>query len=180
MKKLSLWLNANRLALNISKTNFVIFSAVNKPLKNVTILLGKQAIAQKDYVKYLGVLIDSKLSFKVHISSVSKKIARTIGLMYKLRYYMNQQTLVMIYHSLIYPFLIYAAPIWGNACDSFITCIHKLQKKVVRLITFNDFSYIKPHSPPLFNLLNILTIHDIFKIETLKFVYDCLETLMLT
>ena len=96
LKKLTLWLNCNRLALNISKTNFVIFSSVNKPLKNVTILLGKKAIAEKDYVKYLGVLIDAKLSFKVHIKSVNKKIARTIGLLYKLRYYMDQKNLIMI------------------------------------------------------------------------------------
>ena len=64
LKKLSLWLNSNRLALNISKTNFVIFASINKPLKNVTIFLGNNAIAQTDFVKYLGVLVDSKLSFK--------------------------------------------------------------------------------------------------------------------
>ena len=60
LKKLSLWINANRLALNISKTNFVIFAAKNKPLKNVTLLLNKKALLQTEYVKYLGVLIDSR------------------------------------------------------------------------------------------------------------------------
>ena len=48
LKKLSQWLNANRLALNISKTNFVIFAAKNKPLSNVTILLNKKAIEEKN------------------------------------------------------------------------------------------------------------------------------------
>ena len=51
LKKLSLWLNANRLALNISKTNFVIFAAKYKPLKNVTLTLNKKAIQQTEYVK---------------------------------------------------------------------------------------------------------------------------------
>ena len=108
---------------------------------------------------------------------MGKKIARTVGLLSKLRHYMNDKTLIMIYYSLIYPFLIYAIPIWGNACDTFISPIHKLQKKAVRLITFNDSPLIKPHSAPLFKALKILTIHDIFKIETLKFVYDCLNKL---
>ena len=58
LKKLNMWLNVNRLALNVSKTNFVIFAPVNKPMKSITILINKQAISQKDYVKYLGVLID--------------------------------------------------------------------------------------------------------------------------
>ena len=53
MGKLVNWLNSNRLALNASKTNFVIFSAKNKPLKPVTIIINGQAIEQKDYVKYL-------------------------------------------------------------------------------------------------------------------------------
>jgi len=172
LKKLTLWLNCNRLALNITKTNFVLFASVNKPLKNVTILLGRKAIAQKDFVKYIGVLIDSRLSFKAHISSITKKIARTIGLFYKLRYYMNQKTLIMIYNSLIYPYLIYATSIWGNACDSIINPIFILQKKAVKAITFSD---VRTHSAPLFKLLNILTIHDIYKIETLKFVHDCLN-----
>ena len=47
-----------------------------------------------------------------------------------------------------------------------------LLKKVVRIVTFSDSS---AHSVPLFNLLNVLTIQDIFKIEILKFVHDCLN-----
>ena len=104
LKKLIMWLNANRLALNVSKTNFVIFSAVNKPLKPVTILINRYVIEQKEYIKYLGELIDAKLTFKQHISAVSKKISRTIGLMYKLRHYVSKKILVMLYYSLIHPF----------------------------------------------------------------------------
>ena len=54
MGKLVNWLNSNRLALNISKTNFVIFSAKNKPVKPVNIIINRHAIEQKDHVKYLG------------------------------------------------------------------------------------------------------------------------------
>ena len=43
LKKLKMWLNVNRLALNVSKTNFVIFAPVNKPMKSITILINKQA-----------------------------------------------------------------------------------------------------------------------------------------
>ena len=63
LNKLQEWLFTNRLALNVSKTNFTIFSPPNKPLKNITLLIRKKAIEQKEYVKYLGILIDSKLSF---------------------------------------------------------------------------------------------------------------------
>ena len=67
------WLIANRLALNVSKINFTIFSPPNKPCINITLLINKKAIDQKEYVKYLGVLLDSKLSFCHHISSIKKR-----------------------------------------------------------------------------------------------------------
>ena len=91
LRKLTLWLNINRLALNITKTNFVIFSAKNKPLRNITILINNRAIEQKDYVKYLGVLVDSRLTFKPHTDAVNKKIAKTVGILSKLRHYMPQK-----------------------------------------------------------------------------------------
>ena len=172
LTKLVNWLNANRLALNVSKTNFVLFAAKNKPLKPVTILINRQAIDQKEYVKYLGVLIDSKLSFKQHIVAVSKKISRAIGLLYKLRHYVTKKILIMMYHSLIYPFLIYALPVFGSADDTYLNSIHILQKKFVRLVTFNGQLV---HSSPLFKELEILTIFDIFKVEVSKFVFDCLN-----
>ena len=70
LKKLQDWLITNRLALNISKTNFTIFSAPNKPLKYVTLLMSKKAIEEKKCIKYLGVIIYSKLSFFQHTGSI--------------------------------------------------------------------------------------------------------------
>ena len=86
----------------------------------------------------------------------------------------------MLYYSLIYPFLIYAIPIWGNANLTFLNSIHILQKKIVRLITFTDgqpeITGPLTHSAPLFKELNILTVYDTFKIETIKFVFDSLNS----
>ena len=131
---MSLWLNSNRLALNISKTNFVIFAARNKPLRNVTILINREAIQQTDHVKYLGVMIDSQLSFKQHIENIVKKVSRITGLMYRIRGCVDNNTLYMIYYSLIYPHLLYGIPIWGNADNIHINPLLVLQKKAVRLI----------------------------------------------
>ena len=61
LKKLHEWLCINRLSLNISKTNFIIFCPINKPKCPVAILINKNAITESKYVKYLGVLIDSSL-----------------------------------------------------------------------------------------------------------------------
>ena len=102
LKKLTLWLNVNRLALNVSKTNFVIFRA-NKPLyHNVTLIMNKKALEQKDHVKYLGVLVDEHLRWDYHINHVAKKIGRGVGILSKLRQYLNPKMLTNVYYCLIY------------------------------------------------------------------------------
>ena len=65
LKKPSLWLRINRLSLNIGKTNFVIFCPYNKKLKCIiTLKIDKKAIAEKSHIKYLGIIIDSSLTWK--------------------------------------------------------------------------------------------------------------------
>ena len=71
LSKLYLWLNVNRLSLNIDNTNFIIFHPFNKPSKqNVTIKINKKTLNEKECIKYLGVIIDSSLSWKHHILSL--------------------------------------------------------------------------------------------------------------
>ena len=73
LMKLYEWLCINRLSLNISKTNFVVFHAKNKPKSPVTILINNKAIDEVEEVKYLGIIIDSKMTFKNHINELKKK-----------------------------------------------------------------------------------------------------------
>ena len=63
LEKLHEWLCINRLSLKITEANFVIFHSFNKPKAPVTILINKEAIDEVKHVKYLGILIDSQLTF---------------------------------------------------------------------------------------------------------------------
>ena len=73
LRKVSKWLEANRLSLNISKTNYVIFhSSARKVSEFVRIKLDSKIINRVDYVKYLGILIDATLTWKHHITELSK------------------------------------------------------------------------------------------------------------
>ena len=128
LKKLYLWLNVNRLSLNVSKTNYIIFHPYNKPLKqHITLEINNKAIIEKDNIKYLGVIIDSRLNWKNHILAVSKKISRCI--LCKLRQFVNMKMLKSIYYSLLYSHLVYAIQVWGSACSTEINKILVLQKR---------------------------------------------------
>ena len=116
LNKLFIWLNVNRLSSNIDKTNYIIFHPYNKPIKDhITIKINNKVIDQKEYIKYLGVLMDSTLSWKFHISNISRKISRSIGIMYKLRLFLPLKVLKDVYYSLIYSHIIYAIEVWGSA-----------------------------------------------------------------
>ena len=181
LEKLHEWLCINRLSLNISKTNFVIFHPINKPKIPVTVLINKQAINEEQYVKYLGILIDSKLTFKFHIDELNKKISRAIGVLYKLRPHVTQKILSNVYYAIIYPFLLYGILIWGNACKTRLIPIHILQKKFVRMATLNDGYPAVPgplvHTPPLFYNLRLLTVYEIFKLQLGKLIYESINNL---
>ena len=64
----------------------MIFRPYNKKLKYIiTLKIDKKAIAEKSHIKYLGIIIDSSLTWKQHLFSISIKISRSIGIMCKLK-----------------------------------------------------------------------------------------------
>ena len=85
MKNVSEWLLANKLSLNVSKSNFLIV----RPHKNnriINLKINDENLKQEAFSKYLGVLIDEKLNWKQHINQLNTKISKSIGILYKLRY----------------------------------------------------------------------------------------------
>ena len=179
LNKLRVWLIVNRLSLNIDKTNFVIFHPYNKPMrKKITLKMHKNAISEKDHVKYLGIKIDSTLTWRTHIDNVTTKISQAIGSLYKIRPFVNFKIMKTLYYSLVYPHLIYAIEVWGSADDTHLNKILISQKRIVRLITFSDkrqsdYSFLP--SDPLFYKMEILKVHDIFKLNISKFIFNCLN-----
>ena len=182
LKKLTLWLNLNRLALNISKTNFVIFRA-NRPLThNVTLIMNRKALSQKDHVKYLGVLLDEHLNWSHQINGVSKKISRGIGILSKLKPYLDTKLLISIYYSLVYSHLNYGIHAWGSASSTNLNKLVVLQKKAVRILSGVQYFQIYgqpqgplPASNPLFKNLEILKLEDIYKLNIAIFIFSSLN-----
>ena len=135
-------------------------------------------ICEEKYVKYFGLLIDATLSWDSHIDNLSKKIARALGVMFKIRPFVNPTILKNIYHSLVYPHLLYGIQVWGSAFDTNINKLIVLQKKTVRMRTFNENPIgsrgPSAHTSPLFSELTILKLKDIYDLQLMRFVYDCL------
>ena len=109
------WLCANKLSLNIEKSNYVIFRPPQKLVNySINLMINNQTLTYEDSIKYLGIMIDSHLNWKSQVNYISKKIKRNIGILSKLRHYVSLKTLANLFYSLIYPFLIYGITAWGT------------------------------------------------------------------
>ena len=173
LKKVKIWLNVNKLSLNIDKTNFIIFkSPQHSAPETVSIKIGNLPIKQTCYVKFLGVLLDENLSWKYHLTELSKKLARTCGMFFKVRHFLPISVLVCLYNSLFSPFLQYGILVWGLTYETYIKPVYLLQKRVLRAISFEH--HTSP-STPIFSDLKILKLHDLFQLKLLGFVYDCVN-----
>ena len=76
--------------------------------------MGDSIITATNEIKYLGVIIDNKITWIPHITYVKNKVSYGIGIMYNARKYLKRNTLINLYHSYIYPYLIYCIEAWGN------------------------------------------------------------------
>ena len=123
--KVSEWLNANKLTLNAKKSNYVIFRPYQRKqgyLVNIQMLdnstYTSTSLECKEHVKYLGILLDSNLSWKFHIEYVALKISKIIGVIACLRHFVPLHTLLNIYCSLIFPYMSYGLAAWGQAAKT--------------------------------------------------------------
>ena len=175
LKKVKRWLDTNKLALNLGKTNFVLFHSSRKNLtEEFNIKVGKHHIQRTNYVKFLGVIMDEHLSWKFHTTELCKKLSKTAGIFFKVRHYVPLLTLITLFNSLFSSFLNYGILAWGLTYGSYLEPLFRLQKRVLRCIKFEPFS---SPSTPIFQSLRILKLEDVLHLNILKFVYKTINKL---
>jgi hypothetical protein len=103
------WFKANRLSVNLKKTNFVIFGsqAKIKKVKKCEIFLDNIKLLRTETAKFLGVVIDENLSWKNHIYYIKGKIAKNVGIIKRLKFSLPLKTLNTLYGTLVLPYLNY-------------------------------------------------------------------------
>ena len=126
-------------------------------------------MTSKINTKYLGITFDSNLTWKSHINELCLKLPKTVGVLSKVRHFVDNHILVMLYYSLIYPFLTYGVHVWGLTFPTYLTQLFIIQKKEIRIISFSE---PKSHSEPLFKSLNLLKLNDVIELQVLSFVYQ--------
>ena len=113
----------------------MLFTSNRKTKPGIAISIEGYSIDEVSYTKFLGVYIDNRLNWKKHISVISGKVSRAIGIAVRARKFLNTDALKTLYNSFIYPYHTYCNHVWRNACMSTLNPLVLLQKRIIRIIT---------------------------------------------
>ena len=164
LHKVNNWFRANKLSLNVSKTNFMIFRPQRAVPLHLYLEINGVQIKRVKTFKFLGLTLNETLTWNDHIQLTSVKISRAIGVMGRLRSFLPRSILLTIYHSLIACHFNYNLLVWGHDVGQ----VFNLQKKAIRII---NGSHYLTHTTPIFKALKILKLSDLFDLQLLKFYY---------
>ena len=170
LENVNKWLIANKLSLNIIKTNDIIFQIprCKQSTKHLNIILNNHALQRNRDTKFLGVVIHEHLSWKSSMEYLLIKIRSSIYCIKKIKPSLDRKTLLLLYHTLVKSHILYCITSW---CFDNKTMINKLQCAVNKLMRsiFNvgkrqTVSYHMKDN-------NLLTIRQIRDLEIATFVY---------
>jgi hypothetical protein len=163
------WLQTNRLSLNLKRKHIMMFGPNKKTVNNnILVKIDGVPIEIVHHTKFLGIILDDKLTWKEHINYISKNNSKSIGILSRARPLLKAKCLHQLYYSFLYPYINYCIIIWGQASASTLWPIFKLQKRAVRII-----SNIKQRdsSKAAFKKLRILRLPELHTFAIMIFMF---------
>ena len=158
------WLQSNLLTVNTSKTNYIIFAAKNKKIGEYNPLtINGERINKVNKEKYLGLILDSQLSWVPHIESVRNKLTSLTGALRNVARCLPREVRYIIYNSMVKSHLDYLVEVWGTAAKSNLQPLLIAQNKVIKALF--RYSYLTP-TIKIYKETNLMTLHQIYKYNT--------------
>ena len=169
------WSNYNKLALNGTKTKWMLFSNTSNIVAPDIFLAGIK-LERVESFKFLGLFLDSNLKYKSHINYLRKKLSSFKYITYKLKLFLTQEAARKFYFGMIQSLLCYGILVWGGAssCVKAFDKLCSLQDKIV----YNLFS--KPTDTMnninnIYKINNLLKIKDLYKVRVSMILYKIIN-----
>ena len=101
--------------LNVGKTEMILFNPEKKPLDcQLRLKLNGKRLYHTSSVKYLGTRADQYLNWQDHINNIAIKLHKANAILYKIRQFVHESTLISIYHAILDSQLNYASIVWDQ------------------------------------------------------------------
>ena len=133
----ALWLKANKLTLNLSKTKSMLIGS-NRKLANVSSLSLSIFDCDLDSVKkfkYLGIILASDFTWSDHVEYVISKVNQRLGLLRRIKHLLPFTARLLFYNSLVLPVFDYGDLVWGDKNNvTLMNDLQVLQNKAAKII----------------------------------------------
>ena len=130
--------------------------------------MGAVPLSGEIFLCFWGVIIDKMLNWKDHISYISGKLSRGIGMIMKAKTFLNRKASLTLYYSFVYPYMTYCNHAWGTACVSNLHKIIIIQNRILWIISNAERL---ASTAPLFEDLGILPCLDVDVFLIGRFMY---------
>ena len=195
----------NQLHINLTKSYYISFTknmTINENLRQPSdypqLKINDAVIKEVDEIKFLGILLDKKLSFKPHVNYLCKKLCCCIGSLKRMSNFIHEKLKINLYHTLFESHLSYGISVWGGIGFAKINKLFTVQKRCIRMF-FGDYNrfknkfmtcvrvrlfenqklgssfFEKEHIKPLFNGHKILAVHNLYAYHCTIEIYKILK-----
>jgi len=189
LQKVANWFLSNKMAINTSKTKFILFrthgknvdenickifynnNEIGSPIdQNLIFPIERiQNSGPTKTFKLLGILLDEYLSFDSHISLLCSKISKSLYIINRVKNTLPKDSLLNLYYALIHSHLSYCTSVYGSATTTSLSRLVIMQKRAIRTIC-NVPS--RTHTAPLFKTLQILPVDKLIHFSKIKFMHN--------
>ena len=201
LNSLNNYMITNKLHINMTKCCYIVF----KPQKykddcqdeELELKIDNITIKRVKHTKFLGITIDENLNWKQHLVDLKRKLYHALATLKRIKDYIPDKLHIDLYYTLFESHLSYGISVWGGISQKKLDAIHKIQKKVTRILfgdkeafkeKFNTCArvreygeqvlgaefYQKEHTKPLFEEHDILTVQNLYNyhcfLETFKII----------
>uniref|UniRef100_A0A669B1C7 Reverse transcriptase domain-containing protein n=1 Tax=Oreochromis niloticus TaxID=8128 RepID=A0A669B1C7_ORENI len=174
LKLIKKWMDINKLSLNINKTKAMFFGNLKYNI-DLPIIIEGVPIDNVSENKFLGVVIDNKISWKPHVRHIKTKISRSLAVLNKVKPYLDKDALRTLYCTLVLPYFTYCVEVWGNTYKNTTNPLVTVQKRALRII--HKAGYLD-HTHKLFLQAKLLKFQDLVNYNTSIILYKAFNKLL--
>lgn len=180
------WLRANQLSINVDKTQYMPMSKIRIPsvaLRDLHLVAHTHAydtvgcscphLNLASSVKYLGVIVDTRLTFQPHINSTACRLRKLMHIFRKLRQVADPFLIKNTYRALCESVLSYCIGSWGGASKSVLITLERAQRAVLKVCTFKPIMF---PTYDLYQYCEVLTVRQLFIIQSILKQHSYIDT----
>ena len=174
LNKLEAWFICNKLTISVSKCAWMIFHGKNKRLPDVIpgLYLSGVEMTKVDSYKYIGLILDSKLTWKQHVNAICSRLNQYFGIFFHIRNKIPFQMTRQVYFSTVFAHINFGLEIYGSCPKSLKNKLQSKQNQLLKVLTNKERLY---PTNELHAQNRILKIEEVYNLKIISFVHDCLN-----